>query len=326
MNNSISKKINFYSSIGLRASYGMILYELVKHDKNIFVLSSDTSTSAGLDRLRKDYKNNYVEVGISEQNLIGVASGIANEGYTVYTSTFAPFQTLRCLEQIKVNLGYMGLKICMTGLASGLALGNLGYTHCSIEEIGALRSIPNITILQPCDGFELEKCIKEFKNSKNSFYIRLTGNAPIQKTYVKNYNFKVGEPVEINKGKKVVFFSSGTILSEVIKVKEYLLLKGINPSIINIHSLKPINKKKIIEICKNHEFVFTVEEHNIFGGLGSIISEIISENNLNVKFNRFGVNDKYSRSGSYDFLKKIHFLSAEKIIYKLNTFLKQISF
>ena len=123
-------------------------------------MSSDTSTSAGLDKFRKVYPDNYVEIGIAEQNMVGVAeAGISSQGIDVITTTFSPFQTLRCCEQIKVNLGYMKEKVIMVGLASGLSLGSLGFTHCSIEDIGILRSIPNITILSPADCLEVTKCI-----------------------------------------------------------------------------------------------------------------------------------------------------------------------
>ena len=198
----IIKKINFYSGIGMRASFGMIMLDLVKKNKNLIVLTSDVSTSAGLDRFKSQHKNNYLEIGTSEQNMIGVAAGLSNDGFQVFTSSFSPFQTLRCLEQIKVNLGYMKIKICMVGLASGLVLGNLGYTHCSIEDIGVLRSIPNLNILSPCDGLELEKCMYSFKSSSNSIYIRLTGGSPLKKIYTKNYEFKIGEPVKVKDGKK----------------------------------------------------------------------------------------------------------------------------
>ena len=125
--------------------------EILKTDKNFFVVTGDVSTSAGLDRFRKNYPDNFIDVGIAEQNLLGIAAGLASEGHNVFTTTFAPFQTMRCCEQIKVNLGYMKQKVCMVGLASGLVLGTLGYTHCCIEDIGVLRSIPNLNIISPAN-------------------------------------------------------------------------------------------------------------------------------------------------------------------------------
>ena len=134
------KKIKIWSTIGSRATFGMALLEISKDMKDLIVLSSDVSTSAGLDRFRKLHPEKYVELGISEQNMIGVATGLSAENFNVVTTTFAPFQTIRCCEQIKINLGYMKHKVTLVGLASGLALGNLGYTHCCIEDIGILRT------------------------------------------------------------------------------------------------------------------------------------------------------------------------------------------
>ena len=154
-------KNNFkiWSKIGMRASFGIIAQEIGSTEKELIILTADVSTSAGLDKFKKKFPEKYLDVGIAEQNLIGIASGLASEGFNIITTTFAPFQTMRCCEQIKVNLGYMKQKICMVGLASGLVLGNLGYTHCCIEDIGVLRSIPNISIISPADSGELAKAL-----------------------------------------------------------------------------------------------------------------------------------------------------------------------
>ena len=165
------KKIKMWSQLGQRAAFGLACLELEKLYPNLLILTSDVSTSAGLDRFRKQIPEKYIEVGISEQNLIGVASGLASEGHKVITTTFSPFQTLRCCEQIKVNLGYMKNKVCMVGLASGVVLGSLGYTHCSIEDIGVLRSIPNISIISPADVRETIKSIVAALSHSESVYI-----------------------------------------------------------------------------------------------------------------------------------------------------------
>ena len=146
-----ARNIKVWSTIGSRATLGIAAIELAKEIDELMVLTCDVSTSAGLDRFRKTYPEKYLDLGIAEQNMIGVAAGLASENFNVVTTTFAPFQTMRCCEQIKVNLGYMSQKVCMVGIASGLALGTLGYTHCCIEDIGVLRSIPGIVIISPAD-------------------------------------------------------------------------------------------------------------------------------------------------------------------------------
>jgi transketolase len=293
-----------WSKIGMRATFGLLCSEILSSGKKIYIFTSDVSTSAGLDRFRKNFKENYFDLGIAEQNLIGVSAGFASEGFDVITTTFAPFQTIRCAEQIKVNLGYMKNKITMVGLASGLALGNLGFTHCCIEDIGVLRSIPNITIVSPCDCVELAKALIESINNKQSVYIRLTGvsSAPIVNKH--DYQFEIGKAsiLKKNKNKKiqVAIFCNGAITKEVILAAEILENKNISNEIINMHTIKPIDKNIVIEYCKKSDLIVSVEEHNIIGGLGSSIAEIKSGISQSPRHIFMGVNDHYSSSGDYN--------------------------
>ena len=199
------KSIKMFSTIGPRATLGLSALEIAKNDKDLVVLTCDVSTSAGLDRFRKTFPDKYFDLGIAEQNMIGVATGLASENYKVLTTTFAPFQTMRCCEQIKVNLGYMKQKICMVGIASGLVLGTLGYTHCCIEDVGILRSIPGITIISPSDSLETYKSLEKALKHPGPTYIRLTGksnNPIVNKT---DYNFEIGKSITIKNGKDVTF-------------------------------------------------------------------------------------------------------------------------
>ena len=219
------KKITFeqnkmLGTLGQRATFGLIVNEIAQKNKNLMIITGDVSTSAGLDRYRKQHKDNYLELGISEQNMIGVATGLARENYKVITTTFAPFQTMRCCEQIKVNLGYMKEKVTMVGLASGLVLGNLGFTHCCIEDVGVLRSIPNITIISPADSLETIKAIEASISHSQSCYIRLTGGAATETIYQNDYEFKIGKFVNLFEGEEIMVISNGAIISEVIKAKK----------------------------------------------------------------------------------------------------------
>ena len=312
-----SKYIKLLSTIGPRASIGLAAVDIIKKNQKLMVVTADVSTSAGLDRFKKTYPENYIDVGIAEQNMIGVATGLSSEGFNVMTTTFAPFQTLRCCEQIKVNLGYMKQKVTMVGLASGLVLGNLGYTHCSIEEMSIMRSIPNITVISPADSLETVKALQSSLEHKQSTYIRLTGsnNNPI--IYNKDYKFKIGKIVELIKGKDITIFACGSIMSEVINASKLLLKKGISANIINVHTLKPLDKKNIIEKIKNKKLIVSVEEHNIIGGLGSAIAECISDIPKKPKHLIMGIDDKYSPGGDYKYLLNYYNLTAEKITKKI---------
>ena len=256
------------SRIGSRASYGLAALELANVYENLMIISADTSTSAGLQRFKIKYPNKFLDVGISEQNMIGVAAGLASEGHIVFTSTFAPFQTMRCCEQIKVNLGYMKIKIVMVGLASGVVLGNLGYTHCCIEDLSIMRSIPNLLIISPADCLESYKAALASAEYKKSVYIRLTGGMKNPPVY-NEYNFEIGKAVKLKNGSDVTIAATGSMVYESLKTEKLLLEVGISCTVLNFHTIKPIDKSAIIDACNKTNLFVSIEEHNIIGGLGS---------------------------------------------------------
>ena len=274
------RNINLWRSVGQRATYGLSIMELAKLDDKLVIVTSDTSTSAGLDRFKRKYPDRYFDIGIAEQNTLGVAAGLANEGLNVFVSTFAPFQTMRCLEQIKINLAYMQIPLTFVGLASGVSLGYLGYSHCCIEDLGVLRSLPNINLISPSDTLETVKAVFASAKSENSTYIRLTGDNNSQQINYEDYDFQIGKAKQIIKGKKIAIIATGTSVGESKKAIEKLSKNGINCSLYNFHTVKPIDRKCLEQIALEYELVFTVEEHNIIGGLGSAVSEVFIQNKI----------------------------------------------
>lgn len=323
MINFNSKQIKMWESIGIRATFGKLLYEICEKKKNIFVITGDVSTSAGLDRFKKKFKSNYIDVGIAEQNMIGVAAGLSATNKKIFTTTFSPFQTLRCCEQIKVNLSYMKSNVCMVGLASGISLGILGYTHCSIEDIGVLRSMPNITIISPSDTTELAKSILQIIKHDKPVYLRLTGNNKVPIVNKKNYKFKIGKGIQLVKGRKIAIISNGTIINECISSINVLNKKKIYPSLYNFHTIKPIDEGLILKISKNYDFIFTVEEHNVIGGLGSSISEVLSKISLKIKLIKMGIIDQYTSCGNREHMLKANKIDKESIVKNI---LKNVQF
>lgn len=316
------KNIKIWSTIGSRATFGVTALDLAKEVDNLMVLTCDVSTSAGLDRYRKTYPEKYLDVGIAEQNMIGIAAGLSSEGFNVITTTFAPFQTMRCCEQIKVNAGYMNQKICMVGLASGLVLGTLGFTHACIEDVGAIRSIPNIDIISPADSFETVKALESAIKSKNSTYIRLTGSSNNPIVYTKDYDFQIGSSVELLKGEDITIFSAGATVFQCLEAAKILKEKKISCSVINMHTIKPIDKKIIEEEAKKKKFMFSVEEHNVIGGLGSAIAEYLVSLKNRPELIIMGINDVYGKGGTYNYLLEKHGLSSDKIVSRI---IKEIS-
>ena len=317
------KTIKLLSTIGPRASFGMAALDLVKKYNDLMILTCDVSTSAGLDRYRKSFSENYIDLGIAEQNLIGVATGLASEKFKVITTTFAPFQTMRCCEQIKVNLGYMKEKITMVGLASGLILGNLGYTHCCIEDVGVLRSIPNLTIISPSDSLETVKAIEASLTHEQSCYIRITGGSNNPIVNEDDFDFKIGKGKLILKGEEILIIATGASVSHAIKASLELKKKNLSSSVINMSTIKPLDQ----EIIKNNldekvKLIVTVEEHNIIGGLGSAVSEYLAEMNSHPPLMKIGVNDKYNYQGGYEYLLKSYGLFYSEIVNKISKFLE----
>jgi len=307
------RDIKMWSTIGARATVGIAALELAKQIDNLMVLTCDVSTSAGLDRYRKTFPEKYLDLGIAEQNMIGVAAGLASENFNVITTTFAPFQTMRCCEQIKVNLGYMRQKICMVGIASGLALGTLGYTHCCIEDVGVLRSIPGMTIISPADSLETVKALEAAVNSEKPSYLRLTGSSNNPIVYSKDYEFKIGKSITLREGKDITIFSSGAMVYQSLEAAKILESKKVSSKVINMHTIKPIDKLAIEEACET-KLIVSIEEHNVIGGLGSAISDYKSSLKKSPKQLFLGIKDTYSKGGNYKFLKEKYRLTPEKIV------------
>ena len=306
------KNIKIWSTIGSRATLGIAALELAKEIDNLMVLTCDVSTSAGLDRFRKTYPEKYLDLGIAEQNMIGVAAGLASENFNVITTTFAPFQTMRCCEQIKVNIGYMKQKICMVGIASGLSLGTLGYTHCCIEDVGILRSIPGITIISPADSLETVKALQAAVKSKNPSYLRLTGSSNNPIVYKEDYEFKIGKSITLKEGKDITIFCAGSMVHQSLEAAKILETKNVSSKVVNMHTIKPIDKLAI-DKTRDCALIVSVEEHNVIGGLGSAIAEYKSGLE---KFPRqlfLGVMDTYTKGGNYKFLQEKHRLTSDKI-------------
>lgn len=298
------KNIKNWSTIGPRATFGQILFEIAKEINDLIIVTADVSTSAGLDRFRKTYPQNFVDTGISEQNMMGIAAGLADNDFKVFTTTFAPFQTLRCCEQIKVNLAYSGLGVTMVGLASGLVNGPLGNTHCCIEDIGVLRSIPNITIVSPADGLSVAKSVLCSIGTKSPIYIRLTGAANNPIVYEKDVNYKLGEFIELRSGVDISIFASGSMVYNSLCAADILLNFDIHVTLYDAHTIKPIDQETVLTAARRDKLIVTVEEHNIIGGLGSGVAECLTRVSGSARLLTLGVNDIFMSPGEYSYMQE----------------------
>jgi len=317
-------KIKMWSTIGSRATFGLAALELGEKIDDLMILTGDTSTSAGLDRYRKTYPQKFLDVGIAEQNMVGIAAGLASEGTTVFTATFAPFQTLRCCEQIKVNLGYMNHKVCLVGLASGVVLGVLGFTHCAIEDVAVMRSIAGISVISPADCTEVVKATIAAANYNQSVYIRLTGGAKNPVVYTADYDFQIGKAITLREGTDVTLVAAGTMVYESLQAANILAEKGISAAVINMHTIKPLDGAAIEKACQTSKLLVTVEEHSIIGGLGSAVAEAKSSLRNAPPQLTIGLPNHYGKSGEYRLMLEQHGLTAPHIAAKVATRYQEI--
>ena len=311
-----------WSRMGPRAMFGRFMLDIAKKNKKLIILSADLGRSSGLARFKIEFPNQYISIGISEQNLIGVASGLADEGYKVFVTSFAPFLSMRASEQIRMNLGYMKHNVNLVALGSGLSMGFLGNSHFGLEDIAIMRTIPNLNITCPADCSELGKVLNDYAfNDRGPSYIRLTGVPGSVNVYEKNYKYRFGKNITLSKGSDVLILSHGSILGQIKLSLNTLKKSKISAELVNIVSLKPIDES-ITKLLSKYKKIITFEEHTTVGGLGSIIAEKILKYKINSQLYSFSLPDKFGPTAKYDHLLKYHGLDASGITKIINLFKK----
>lgn len=280
--------------------FGLALLEL-KGKYPLKVLSSDMSVVAGLDRYKRQYPEDFYNVGIAEQNLVGVSAGLASEGFLPVAVAQAAFISMRSYEQLRQYMGYMSNKIVAVGINSGFALTFFGNTHYGIEDLSLLRSIPGMTVLSPSDAGSAVKAFEASMDVDGPVYIRLTGglNCPI--IYKDDFAFKVGKAVDLLDGDEIVIISTGSITSNVLTAAGILEEMGHSARVVDMLTVKPIDKESVLS-ARNARIIVTVEEHNTVGGLGSAVADILAETGGMPPLLKLGVRDKFLSVGDYSYL------------------------
>ncbi len=308
--------IRTYSLLGSHRTFGQVALEFPKIDAKIVVLAADQCSPAGLEYFRDQYPDKYYNVGIAEQNMIGIAAGMAKEGLRPFVTAQATFSTTRCYDQIKINMGYMGLGVKIVGLSAGLAIGQYGATHMSIEDIAITRTIPNMVVLSPADCTETAKALIAAAQNESPTYIRLSGwmNNPI--VYKEDYDFEIGKAITIQDGSDIAIIATGTMVYNSIKTAKILEEQGLSVKVVNMHTIKPLDKNSI-QNCINAKLIVTVEEHSIIGGLGGAVAEELSALEKRPKHLIIGIKDNYIKPGEYNYLVEQYGLTAEQIANRI---------
>jgi len=276
------------------------------------VLSSDMSVVAGLDRFKKEYPDNFYNVGIAEQNLLGVAAGLDSEGFKTIAVAQACFISMRSFEQVRQYLGYMGGKVMCVGINSGFSLTFFGNTHYAIEDMALMRSIPNMTVLSPADAGEAVKLFDAALKVDGPVYLRLSGSLNTPIVYKEDYELKIGQAMTLKEGEDIAIFATGLMVSNALKAADILLEKGITATVVDVHTIKPIDKDTIL---KNYDkkLLVSVEEHNVVGGLGTAIADVLSEQRNSAPLLKLGVQDHFMPVGDYNYLVEQAGLTPEQI-------------
>lgn len=301
----------------MRDTFVRTLVELAKQDKNIELITGDL----GFGVLKPYYEavpEQFTNAGIAEQNMTTVAAGMALEGKTIFTYSIGNFPTLRCLEQIRNDCAYHNANVKIVCVGGGFVYGSLGMSHQATEDLAILRALPDVVVMAPADLVEAEECTKALAKYRGTAYLRL-GRGGEKRIHDKIENFQIGKAIKVHDGEKIAIFSTGAIFEEVTAAYDELKQKGFNPAVYTFPTVKPIDKETIEKVSREFDLIVTCEEHNIVGGFGSAVAEVMAEmKDKKAVLMRIGLNDEYSvRVGNQKYLRQQYGIDANSIVKKI---------
>ena len=299
----------------MRTAYLDTLYDLASKDKRVYALISDNGAIV-YDKYRRDLASQYLNLGISEANMLGMAAGMASCGKIPFAYTIGAFLAYRAFEFIRNDICLQKQNVKIVGTGAGEVYSALGPTHHSTEDLGGLRSLPNLTIICPASPMEVKKATTAIYEYEGPVYLRLGTNKEPE-IYNEDYSFEIGKGVTVKKGRDVTLISTGSILKDVLDVVEKLQNEGIQARVINIHTIKPIDREIILQAVEETGKIVTIEDHNIIGGLGSAVAEVIAESGKGVAFKRLGLQGFSNGYGTYTLVKEMNGIGVERIVSEL---------
>lgn len=307
--------------IATRESYGNAIKELAAENPDIVVLDADLAAATKTGIFKKAYPERFFDCGIAEANMMGVAAGLAACGKIPFASSFAMFAAGRAYEIVRNSIGYPGLNVKIGATHAGISVGEDGATHQCCEDIALMRTIPGMTVINPADDIEARAAVKAAAGMNGPVYLRFGRLAAPVFNNNDDYKFEIGKGVELREGNDITIIATGLMVYEALKAADMLKEDGISAGVVNIHTIKPIDKELICKVAENSGILMTVEEHSVIGGLGSAVSEVVTEC-YPVPVIKIGVNDEYGHSGPAADLLKEYGLCAENIADKVRKTLK----
>ncbi|MFC2001733.1 transketolase family protein [Chloroflexota bacterium] len=305
----------------MRAAFIRTLMELARDDEHIFLLVGDVGYSL-VEPFAQEFPNRFINVGIAEQNMIGIATGLTLCGKTVFAYSLANFPTLRCVEHIRNDVCYHNAKVRIIASGGGLAYGSLGVTHHVTEDMAIMRALPNMTVVAPGDPVEAALATRATAKLSGPCYLRLakTGDPIVHQV---TPDFQLGKAIKVREGSDVTLIATGGILYNVVKAAEELLKQGIEARVLSMHTVKPLDTEQVLAAANDTGSIVTIEEHNIIGGLGSAVAEILAESgDSHTKFKRMGLNDSFcTQVGRQEYLWGLYSLSVAGIVASVSSLL-----
>lgn len=317
--------IRMLSMLGQRGAFGMALSECAKCNERIVALSADLCNTSGLDRFRTAFSDRFFNVGIAEQNMVGVAAGLAAEGRIPVATTFSNFATLRACEQVRHFMGYMRENVKLVGFGAGFSFGMFGTTHYGLEDVAAIRAIPNISIISPADGLSVVKSVEAMVAHDGPVYLRLTGTMNNPMVYKEDFDFHIGKAVVLREGIDVALVASGGMVSSALKAADFLQEEGVSATVVDMHTIKPLDTELLDKVFAAHRLVVTVEEHFTLGGLGSAVAEYMADKQKVSRQVMIGVPNEFKKAGSYAYLLDTCGLTAPKIAVRVAAEFKNVN-
>ena len=316
--------IRSWSRLGQRATFfGIAMPEIVEADNDVIVTPADLAILSNLDRFAAKYPDNFLNVGIAEQNMIGISSGLAMEGHCVFTTTYASFIAVRSLEHVRQHLSNLSLNVKLVGTAAGVVAARSGVAHWASEDLAFMRVLPNMTVMSAADSYEAYQMAHYAAKTQGPMYIRLNGSPNCPMIYDETYKFEMEKISVIQEGSDVALLGTGLMVHEAKKTAELLNEQGISCTVANVHTIKPLDTATLDDIFKNHKLIVTMEEHNVLGGLGSAIAEYKATKEMAPRQIFIGIPDTFIDAGSVSYMWEKFGITAPQVADKIVRVLKE---
>lgn len=318
-----SMNIRIWSRLGSCGAFGQAALALPEMDDRVVMLTADLCSFSGLERFRAKYPDRLYNMGIAEQNMLGVAAGLAREGFVPFATTYATFAALRSADQVKVCMGYMGLGVKLVGLTSGYSVGVLGPTHMCLEDLSVMQALPNIVILSPADCTATVKATLAAAKTDAPVYLRLTGSMNCPIVYRDDFDFEIGRAITLREGTDISIIATGSMVHVALKAAEKLAEAGLSADVVDMHTIRPLDIEAVERACSRN-LIVTVEEHSVIGGLGSAIAGSLALKKARPAHLIIGAEGGYPHAGDYASLLEDSGLTPDHVAARIAATYKEL--